>query len=405
MVAAPARRTLVRHMTARGLSERRALAVVGMSASSLRYQPAPDRNLTLRRRIVALAHRHRRYGAGMIYLKLRQAGHRVNHKRVERLYTEAQLQVRRRRRKKIPVAGRQPLVRPQAPNDVWSADFVFDRTADGRVVKCLTIVDDATTEAVAIVPARALGGRPVTRALDRLALVRGLPRVLRTDNAQEFCGRAMLPWAHERGVALRLIEPGKPNQNAYIESFNGRFRDECLNEHWFTSLAHAQAIIETWRHEYNEDRPKKGLGGLTPALYARQLVAKRSTVTVGLSIDPLLKVGGRRTGPAFGGGPARRQPVPPQGAEALAFTGQRTMNTRGTRPGLSPTFYRWAEPSLTVQPLGTGRPLVISAVYRGPDFPRACSSSPDTDGVLQPRKSMTMFDLLAMEPAKAAPSP
>ena len=218
----------------------------------------------------------------MIYLKLRQAGHRVNHKRVERLYTEAQLQVRRRRRKKIPVAGRQPLVRPQAPNDVWSADFVFDRTADGRVVKCLTIVDDATTEAVAIVPARALGGRPVTRALDRLALVRGLPRVLRTDNAQEFCGRAMLTWAHERGVALRLIEPGKPNQNAYIESFNGRFRDECLNEHWFTSLAHAQAIIETWRHEYNEDRPKKGLGGLTPALYARQLVAKRSTVTVGL---------------------------------------------------------------------------------------------------------------------------
>ena len=281
MVAAPARRTLVRHMTARGLSERRALAVVGMSASSLRYQPAPDRNLTLRRRIVALAHRHRRYGAGMIYLKLRQAGHRVNHKRVERLYTEAQLQVRRRRRKKIPVAGRQPLVRPQAPNDVWSADFVFDRTADGRVVKCLTIVDDATTEAVAIVPARALGGRPVTRALDRLALVRGLPRVLRTDNAQEFCGRALLTWAHERGVALRLIEPGKPNQNAYIESFNGRFRDECLNEHWFTSLAHAQAIIETWRHEYNEDRPKKGLGGLTPALYAKQLVAKRSTVTVG----------------------------------------------------------------------------------------------------------------------------
>ena len=110
-------------------------------------------------------------------------------------------------------------------------------------------------------------------------------------------------------------------------------------------------------------------------------------------------------GPAFGGGPARRQLVPPQGAEALAFTGRRTMNTRGTRPGLSPTFYRWAEPSLTVQPLGTGRPLAISAVYRGPDFPRACSSSPDTDSVLQPRKSMTMLDLLAMEPAKAAPIP
>ena len=165
---------------------------------------------------------------------------------------------------------------------VWSADFVFDRTADGRVLKCLTIVDDATTEAVAIVPARALGGLPVTRVLDRLALSRGLPRVLRTDNALEFCGRAMLTWAHERRVTLRLIAPGKPNQNAYIESFNGRFRDECLNEHWFTSVAHAQAVIEAWRQEYNDERPKKGLGGLTPADYGRRLIGEMSTVTTGL---------------------------------------------------------------------------------------------------------------------------
>ena len=169
-------------MTSQGVSERRALALVRMSASSLRYTPAPDTNAALRARIVALAHQHRRYGAGMIYLKLRQAGALVNHQRVERLYTEARLQVRRRRRKKIPVADRQPLIRPQVPNEVWSADFVFDRTADGRVVKCLTVVDDATTEAVAIVPARTLGGLPVTRVLDRLAFERGLPRVLRTDN-------------------------------------------------------------------------------------------------------------------------------------------------------------------------------------------------------------------------------
>ena len=269
-------------MTAQGVSERRALALVHMSASSLRYTPAPDTNAALRARIVTLAHRHRRDGAGMIYLKLRQAGTRGNHKRVERLYTEARLQVRRRRRKKIPVADRQPLVRPQAPNEVWSADFVFDRTAEGRVVKCLTVVDDATTEAVAIVPARALGGLPVTRVLDQLALKRGLPRILRTDNGKEFCGRAMLTWAHTHGVTLRLIEPGKPNQNAYIESFNGRFRDECLNEHWFTSLVHTQVLVEAWRREYNEERPKKGLGGLTPAQYAKRLVAERSTVTVGL---------------------------------------------------------------------------------------------------------------------------
>lgn len=266
----------------RGLSERQALRVVGMSASALRYTPAPDRNAALRAQIVALAHRHRRYGAGMIYLKLRQAGERVNHKRVERLYAEERLQVRRRRRKKVPVTDRQPLVRPRWPDEVWSADFVFDRTGDGRVLKCLAIVDDATTEAVATVPSRALGGLAVTRVLDRLAMERGLPTVLRTDNGVEFCGRTRLTWAHERGVTLRLIEPGTPNQNAYIESFNGRLRDECLNEHGFTSLPHAQAIIEAWRREYNEERPKKGVAGLTPAQYAKQLRDKQRIVTAGL---------------------------------------------------------------------------------------------------------------------------
>lgn len=159
MVKAPARRELVCHLAGRGLSERHALRVVGMSASAYRYQPAPDQNQALRDQIVALAHRHRRYGAGMIYLKLRQAGQLVNHKRVDRLYAEAGLQVRRRRRKKVPVADRQPLGRPLSANQVWSMDFVFDRTAEGRVIKCLTVVDDATHEAVAIVPERAIGGR------------------------------------------------------------------------------------------------------------------------------------------------------------------------------------------------------------------------------------------------------
>ena len=269
-------------MTARGLSERHALRVVGMSASSLRYQPAPDRNAALRETIVALAHRHRRYGAGMIYLKLRQRGLVVNHKRVERLYTEAHLQVQRRKRKKVPLGERQPLVRPETANEVWSMDFVFDRSAEGRVIKCLTIVDDATHESVAIVPERAIGGLAVTRILDRLTMTRGLPRTIRTDNGKEFCGRAMLTWAHAHQVKLTLIEPGKPNQNAYIESFNGRLRDESLNEHWFLNLAHAQTLIEAWRREYNEQRPKKVLGGLTPAAYARQLAKKSATVSTGL---------------------------------------------------------------------------------------------------------------------------
>ena len=279
MVSAPSRRDLVRYMIDQGLSERRSLQVVGMSPSAFRYLPAINRNAALKERLIALAQRHRRYGAGMIYLKLRQAGEMVNHKRVDRLYAEAGLQVRRRKRKKIPIADRHPLERPLGANQVWSMDFVFDRTAEGRSIKSLTIVDDATHEAVAIVPERAMGGQQLTRILDQLAKTRGLPKAIRTDNGKEFCSRAMLTWAHARGVQLFLIEPGKPNQNAYIESFNGRFRDECLNEHWFPSMRHAQVVIETWRREYNEERPKKSLGGLTPAAYAKTLIQKSVKLT------------------------------------------------------------------------------------------------------------------------------
>jgi transposase InsO family protein len=264
----------VRQWVDKGLSERRALSVMRMSASALRYEPRPDRNVELRERILALAQRHKRYGVGMIHLKLRQSGLPVNYKRVERLYQDAKLQVRRRKRKKVLVGERQPLLRPDRANEVWSMDFVFDRTAEGRVIKCLTIVDDATHESVAIEVERAISGHGVSRVLDRLALSRGLPKVIRTDNGKEFCGKAMVAWAHEHGVQLRLIEPGKPNQNAYIESFNGRLRDECLNEHWFPSLLHARTEIETWRREYNEERPKKALGGMTPSAYAEQLAMK-----------------------------------------------------------------------------------------------------------------------------------
>lgn len=282
MVSAPARREAVRTLTAQGLTERHALRVVRMSASSLRYRSAPDRNLALRERIRSLAHRHRRYGAGMIYLKLRQEGECVNHKRVDRLYAEEKLQLKRRKRKKVPVTDRQPLIRPEVADEVWSMDFVFDRSSDGRVIKILAIVDDATHDPVCLRPERAISGVMVTRILDGLAITRGLPKVIRTDNGKEFCGRAMLTWAHRHGVTLRRIEPGKPNQNAFVESFNGRFRDECLNEHWFLNIEHAKVIIEAWRREYSEERPKKALGGLTPAAYAKQLRAKSVTVTTGL---------------------------------------------------------------------------------------------------------------------------
>jgi len=215
----------------------------------------------------------------MIYLKLRQSGLVVNHKRVERRYAQEKLQVRRRKGKKVPASERQPLGRPSAANQMWSMDFVFGRTAEGRVIKNLTVVDDATHEAVAIVPERAIGGQMLTRILARLAVLRGLPKGIRTDNGKEFCCKAMLTWANRRGAKLFLIEPGKPNQNAYIESLNGRFRNECLNENWFTSLVHARVLIETWRREYYEERPKKSLGGLMPMAYARQLMASAISST------------------------------------------------------------------------------------------------------------------------------
>ncbi len=265
-------------MGTKGLTERRSLAIVGMSASALRYEPRPDRNAALRTRIVALAQRHRRYGVGMIHLKLRQAGELINYKRVERLYGLEKLHIRRRRRKKIPVADRQPLVRPGKANEMWSVDFVFDRIASGRTLKCLMIVDDGTLEAVAVTAEHTIGGDHLTQILDQICSLRGRPALIRSDNGKEFTGKAMLNWAYRNGVALKLIEPGKPNQNACVESFNGRLRDECLNEHWFTSLPHARTVIEAWRREYNEERPKKSLGGLTPAQYAKQLANKAVTM-------------------------------------------------------------------------------------------------------------------------------
>uniref|UniRef100_UPI003DA133ED integrase core domain-containing protein n=1 Tax=Xanthomonas oryzae TaxID=347 RepID=UPI003DA133ED len=217
-----------------------------------------------------MAHRHRRYGVGMIYLKLRQEGRLVNYKRVERLYCEQQLQVRRRKRKKVPVGERAPLLRPTKANQVWSMDFVFDRTAEGGQSNAGDR-GRATHEAVAIEVERAISGHGVARVLDRLAHSRGLPKMIRTDNGKEFCGKAMVAWAHANRVQLRQIQPGKPNQNAYVESFNGRLRDECLNEHWFQRCCMRAPRSNAGAANTNEDRPKKAIGAMTPAAYAQQL--------------------------------------------------------------------------------------------------------------------------------------
>ncbi|WP_414899178.1 IS3 family transposase [Ralstonia solanacearum] len=192
----------------------------------------------------------------------------ANHKRVHRLYREAGLAVRRRRRRHGVMVEREPLTVAAAPNEVWSIDFVMDALSNGRRLKCLTIVDDFTKEAVDIVVDHGISGLYVARVLDHAARFRGYPKALRTDQGPEFASRALDQWAYANGVSLKLIQAGKPTQNAYIESFNGKFRDECLNEHWFKSLAHARAVIAAWRQDYNEARPHSALNYQAPAEFA-----------------------------------------------------------------------------------------------------------------------------------------
>jgi transposase InsO family protein len=269
-VAVAARREVVRQLQGLGLSERQALRLVGMSASTLRYKPREDGNESLRERLKELAGQHRRHGYRMLHSRLRIDGWAINVKRTYRVYREEGLMVRKRRRKKLPVPERQPLVRPMQPNEVWSMDFLFDELANGRRVKTLTVVDDCSKEVVQIVADTSIPALYVTRVLDQVSVERGLPRVIRTDNGPEFAGRVMQTWAAHNRVELRFIQPGKPVQNAYVESFNSRFRDECLSQHWFASLSHMRSVIENWREDYNHHRPHSTLGYVPPAVFAAQ---------------------------------------------------------------------------------------------------------------------------------------
>jgi putative transposase len=290
-VAVAARREAVRQLQERGLSQRQALRLVGMSASTLRYQPRDDGNGRLRERLTELAGQHRRHGYRMLHSRLRIDGWAINVKRTYRVYREEGLMVRKRRRKKLPVPERQPLVRPMQPNEVWSMDFVFDELANGRRVKTLTVVDDCSKEAVQIAVDTSIPALYVTRLLDQVKVERGLPKVIRTDNGPEFAGRTMQNWAARNGVELRFIQPGKPVQNAYIESFNSRFRDECLSQHWFASLSHMRSVIDNWREDYNERRPHSTLGYVPPAAFAarcrQHAGATRQTPHQQLRCNPL----------------------------------------------------------------------------------------------------------------------
>lgn len=244
--------------------------MIGLSTATWRYQRRTNAtNLAVLARLQAHAALRARFGYRRLHILLEREGLVVNHKRVHRIYREAGLQVRRRRRKRLTRADRVPLPVPRQRLERWSMDFTADTLADGRCFRTLNIVDDFTRECVAIEVDRSLPGLRVARVLDRLHAAIGVPPCIVVDNGPEFAGRTLDAWAYAHGVTLRFIRPGKPIENAYVESFNGKFRDECLNEHWFVSLADAKTAIETWRVDYNAVRPHSSLNGATPEQFAR----------------------------------------------------------------------------------------------------------------------------------------
>jgi putative transposase len=236
---------------------------VALDRNTCRYRSRRPDDPALRKRIREIAETKRRDGCPRIYVRLRREGWRVNHKKVERLYREEGLSLRRRAHKKVALP-RVPLPRPTGPGRCYAMDFVHDRLATGRRFKCLTMTDLCSKEVPVIDVDVSIGGQRVCRILDRLFGNRPLPERLILDNGPEFAGTALDVWAAQHGVQLHFIQPGKPGQNAFIESFNGKFRDACLNEHWFVTLQEAQVVIEAWRREYNEERTHSTIGDVTP---------------------------------------------------------------------------------------------------------------------------------------------
>ena len=269
MVTPATRRNVVSYLIeTHKISERRACAIIGLCRSSLRYQAKPKNDDEIRSRLRKLAEQRRKFGAPRLHTLLRREGHLINHKRTERLYRLEGLSLRLKRRKKRMSHLRVVMDRPERINQHWSMDFVSDSLYNGRRFRVLTIVDDFSRECPALETDHSLTGQRVARVLDRIALTRGLPEAITVDNGPEFISKALDLWAFDNNVKLRFIQPGKPTQNAYIESFNGKFRDECLNDNVFVSLSSAQKIIETWRQDYNLERPHSSLNDMTPTEFA-----------------------------------------------------------------------------------------------------------------------------------------
>jgi putative transposase len=269
MVTPAVRREAVAHLQVTyKVSERRACSALGSDRASMRYRARRPDDEAARMRLRELASVRRRFGYRRLHILLRREGIVMNHKKLRRLYREERLQVRRRSGRKRAVGTRAPMALPQGLNQRWSLDFLSDAFADGRRFRILAIVDDFTRECLALVADTSLPGLRVARELDAVIARRGCPAMIVSDNGTELTSMTMLRWSQEHGIAWHYIAPGKPQQNAFVESFNGRLRDECLNETLFTSLAHAREVLATWKDDYNTVRPHSGLGNLAPSIYA-----------------------------------------------------------------------------------------------------------------------------------------
>lgn len=261
------RRGVVRGVQAAyGISERRAIRFTGFPRATIRYRTVRPlkEEMELRSRLRKLAEEHTRWGYRILHTLLLREGWRVNRKRVQRLYREEGLAVRRRRRKSRVVRPRVQRPHLSGPAERWSLDFVSDTLSCGRTFRCLTILDEFSRECIALYPAFSIPAVRVIEVLEQIRAVRGLPDTFVLDNGSEFRSRAFDAWAYARGVTLEFIQPGKPVQNCFIESFNGTLRDDCLNRHWFLTLADARRTLAAWRDIYNTVRPHSSLGGLTP---------------------------------------------------------------------------------------------------------------------------------------------
>lgn len=268
-----------------GVSVRRACVLTDLNRSTYQYrrQEKADEEL-LRNRLRELALQRPRFGSPRLTVLIRRELGSVNHKRIERIYAAEGLQVPLRRKRRRRGTVRQvPLALPTEPGERWSMDLVADSFSDGRRFRSLTIVDDFSRECPAIEVDTSISGARIVRVLKRLSESCNLPKIIVTDNGPEFTSRAMLVWADESDVRLHFIEPGKPTQNAFIESFNGKFRDECLNENWFKNLEDARKKVEYWRHDYNTKRPHRSLRQMTPQEYRNKNSEKKKELSLAVA--------------------------------------------------------------------------------------------------------------------------